>query len=167
MLSHWVYNQIAAFEYRNNRREQMNKFFLMTLLACLATNAMAKERVYKWVDENGVTHYSPTPPPGENTDAEQLVVDSEDPLLPEPEPEPSLIDTPGLQAQAAPPDNSEIERRNRMRQCNHGRKVIEQVEPLPRVLRTEADGTVTALSDEERLRLLDEARAKIAKYCDQ
>ena len=40
----------------------MGVLSIAALAALLMTGAVSAERVYKWVDENGVVHYSATPP---------------------------------------------------------------------------------------------------------
>lgn len=42
----------------------MKKTFMLTLvLAAISTSAIANTTFYKWVDKNGSTHYTLTPPP--------------------------------------------------------------------------------------------------------
>lgn len=135
------------------------------VLGLISAAAQAAERVYKWVDENGVTHFSSTPPP---EGAERVKINRA------PRPSPSTAEAaaaaaapPGdLYADAVQPDNSAIEAENARRQCEKGRNMIAQIEPRPRVFRVDADGTRTYLLDEERMELLDEARSLVAEYCD-
>lgn len=139
--------------------------FTLMLAALMASQLASAQtaRVYKWVDEDGVTHFS-AEPPAERDKATLMEVDDSAPELPVEEPE-SLLDSEGLEAQAAPPDNSLIEAENRRRLCAHGRRVKEMIEPLPRVFH-EVDGERVQMTDDERLRLLAEAEREIETYCD-
>ncbi|MFK7955867.1 MAG: DUF4124 domain-containing protein [Lysobacterales bacterium] len=125
--------------------------------------SLAAERVYKWTDENGVVHFSATPPPDQTT--EQINIQSAPPPQAAAE---TSEDAPSgeLFADAEQPDNSEIEERNRVVQCQKGRNMIEQIEPRPRVFRVEADGSRTYLEDDERLKLLKEAKDLVAEHCN-
>ncbi|MEM9532210.1 MAG: DUF4124 domain-containing protein [Pseudomonadota bacterium] len=137
----------------------------VVLLGLVFATAHGAERVYKWVDENGVTHFSSTPPP---EGAERVKINRA--------PRPSAGAAAAAESAAAPqgelyadavqPDNSAIEAENARRQCEKGRNMIAQIEPRPRVFRVDADGTRTYLEDEERMELLDEARSLVSEFCD-
>ncbi len=139
-------------------------FFTLILTALMASQLVSAQttKVYKWVDENGVTHFS-AEPPEQREQATLIEVDDSAPELSVEESKP-LLESTNLQAQAAPPDNSAIETENRRRQCEHGRRVKAQIEPLPRVFH-EVDGERVQMTDDERIRLLDEAQQNIETYC--
>ena len=50
----------------------MQRFTVFILVAFLAASAAEAAKMYKWVDENGVTHFSSRQPPRENADKTQL-----------------------------------------------------------------------------------------------
>jgi hypothetical protein len=50
----------------------MRRFTVFILAALLAVSAAEAAKMYKWVDENGVTHFSSRQPPRENADKTQL-----------------------------------------------------------------------------------------------
>ena len=50
----------------------MYRSVLMVLIAMLLTTAVQAAKMYKWVDENGVTHFSTRQPPRQNADKTQL-----------------------------------------------------------------------------------------------
>ena len=124
----------------------------------------AQNKVYKWTDENGVVHFSKTPPP--EGQAEQVRL-RRAPRAPQPGEEAESAGTADqeLFAESDQPDNSGVERENRERACQKGRNMLEQIEPRPRVFRVDGEGNRTYLSDEERLELLEEARQLIADNC--
>ena len=47
----------------------INKHFILLIILCVSFTLQA-EKLYKWVDENGTTHYSKTPPPDNNNGEE-------------------------------------------------------------------------------------------------
>lgn len=136
---------------------------IATLLALGST--VAAERVYKWTDENGVVHFSASPPPDQQ--AERITVRSAPPT-PVEAPEQSAGETPegDLFSEAEQPDNSGIEEDNRRKQCQKGRNMIAQIEPRPRVFSVDKDGNRTYLADEERIALLQQARDLVAEHCN-
>ena len=50
----------------------MYRSVLMVLAAMLFATAVQAAKMYKWVDENGVTHFSTRQPPRQNADKTQL-----------------------------------------------------------------------------------------------
>lgn len=49
----------------SNKRLSFISLVMASMIACLSltsVNAEAKEKIYRWVDENGVTHYGEKPP---------------------------------------------------------------------------------------------------------
>ncbi len=136
------------------------------LTLAMAGPAAAQNKVYKWTDENGVVHFSKTPPP--EGQAEQVRLRRAPPAAAEAAAQAEASagsEDQELFAESDQPDNSGIERENRERACQKGRNMIEQIEPRPRVFRVDAEGNRTYLSDEERLDLLEEARQLIADNC--
>ena len=143
----------------------------------LATDAMAKDDVYRWVDDNGVVHFGDRPP--KKTDAEQINI------------HPSAGVTAPAYASATPASTGEQqepepsyaqqkrdERAKRRQEaaeqkqitdaaCKQRRTLVAQLEPSTRVIVEYEDGTVGRLNDNERLETLNEAKAYIAENCKQ
>ncbi len=146
-------------------RSSARPSLLLGLFAlCISSSPLlAAERVYKWTDDDGVVHFSSTPPPNQKT--ERIKVKS----APPPQPSTESPDEPPsgeLFAESEQPDNSEIEERNRVAQCQKGRNMIAQIEPRTRVFRVDEDGSRTYLEDDQRLALLEEARGLVAEHCN-
>jgi hypothetical protein len=149
---------------------------LIASLANSATDAMADEEIYRWVDENGVVHFGDMPP--ENSNAELLSVEqrksSDTPstsgsAAAEPdqfaEPQPSI-------AQQLRDERSlkrkEFEENKKMKDeaCAQRRSIVAQLEPSTRVMIKLEDGTVTRMDDDLRLETLNEAKNFIAENCN-
>jgi len=139
----------------------------LILLYFVAINCYAT--MYKWVDEEGNTHYSEKPPVG---DVEVQTVKP-----------PPKVDTESAneafeakqnkskkagegrakQAEEAVAENErmEIDKRN----CESARKALASVNANPRVYGTDADGNRYKLGEEARQAKIAAAKEAIAKYC--
>ena len=146
-------------------------------LLLLATDAMAKDDVYRWVDEKGVVHFGDRPP--KQADAEQINI------------HPSAGVTAPAYASATPASTDEQQdpepsyaqqkrdERAKLRQeaaeqkqitdaaCEQRRTLVAQMEPSTRVIVEYEDGTIGRLDDNERLETLNEAKAYIAENCKE
>lgn len=111
---------------------------LITVLAGAAT--AAEPKMYKWTDENGTVHYSPTPPTG---DAVEVKL-QKGPTLPPPEP-----------AKVAPADTTA----ERCAQHRANLALLEGDKPLT----IEVDGKLQALSAEQRAAQVRDASAALAQ----
>lgn len=130
----------------------------------------AAAAVYKWVDEQGVTHYSQTPP---STGQAQIL-----PPPPPPAEDPDAANRRlgELQERLKKLEEARAKAREETRKkaeeeaarkenCRRARERLAALEPTPRVLMRKPDGRVVRLSDEARLKELDKAREAIKKYC--
>lgn len=50
----------------------MYRFLVLTLAAALTLSAVQAGQMYRWVDDEGVTHFSSRPPPGSHSDQTTL-----------------------------------------------------------------------------------------------
>jgi hypothetical protein len=57
----------------------MNKLTIAALLGALLTTPVMAAQYYKWIDENGVTHYSETPPPVTAKNTSEVKVQTKSP----------------------------------------------------------------------------------------
>lgn len=151
----------------------------VTAFMLTATDAMAKDTVYRWVDDKGIVHFGDRPDMAD--DAE--VVEG---LPTEPTNNQSGSQS-GSQSQSAPifPVQEEktriqLDRERRMEYrkeaqakadevaaaCTQRRQIVTQLEPSTRVMVRGEDGEVYRLDDNERLKALDEAKAYIANSCN-
>jgi len=156
-------------------------FYLAIMLAVFvftATDAKAADEVYRWVDENGDVHFSDQPPkqvksevidirpstgigtqPAENTNAD---ADTSTPAGAE---QPS-------RAQQQRDERAEKRKEDAEKQsalaagCAQRYELVSQLEPSTRVMiKDKESGEVTRMDDNERLKVLGEAKDYISKNC--
>lgn len=155
---------------------------LSTMVLALAgmPDRIAAATMYKWVDENGTVHYSENPPAGvdaapvrnKNLTAVPVVTRKPPEAAPEsvdgePEvPEKSI-------AQQRREERAEARQKARQQraeieaQCQAMRQQLSWVEPNPRVIIQDADGTTRRMDDDERVKLVNEAKEFLANNdCD-
>ena len=144
---------------------------LWTTLLLTAMEAQAEGEVYRWVDENGVVHFDQQP--GDHKEAVEIDVQSgvgvEQVATPEAEPkaepEPSYAQQRRDERAARRQELAE-KRAVTARACEQARQRIANLEPSPRVMVENEDGSISRLDDEKRLEFLAEARDYIARNCD-
>ena len=138
-----------------------------SLLLAMSATAMASQ-VYKWVDAQGVTHFSAQPPQGQDATSVNIAAPPPKPAVAEEkkaaptfesiaDPEQAAIDEKVKQDIAA----KEVERK---KYCADVRTNLAQLQNNPRV-RVDVDGEVRRLSEEERQSRISEAQKAIAENC--
>ena len=138
-----------------------------SLLLAMSATAMASQ-VYKWVDAQGVTHFSAQPPQGQDATSVNTAAPPPKPAVAEEkkaaptfesiaDPEQAAIDEKVKQDIAA----KEVERK---KYCEDVRTNLAQLQNNPRV-RVDVDGEVRRLSEEERQSRISEAQKAIAENC--
>jgi hypothetical protein len=146
---------------------------LILSLTALCWLAPALGKTYRWVDENGVTVYSQSPPP-EGTTATEV----------QPPPPPATpsdeawqkLNQQRLKLQDAREDRElelekkrkqQAEEEKRRKNCEIARKNLERLEGPPiRLMRTPS-GDYQPMTEEERQAKREEARAQVKEYCNQ
>lgn len=137
-------------------------FFACALaLACSAT-AQAGQ-IYKWVDAQGNVHFAAQPPEGQSADPVNPRINQ--PKAPPPAAVPAKSST-ERQQQADARVREEVirEHAERQRYCENISYNLAQLKNNPR-LRTEVDGELRRLSEDERQSRIGELQAAIAKDC--
>lgn len=151
----------------------MNKIkLLQTLVLVVSMSVMfaAQAKMYKWVDEDGVTHYTQTPPPG---DIESKTITPR--TGPEPKPADKKENTIGKiqkdkddkkKAETESDDGlSDAEYEAQVKQaCESARKSYQSFQ-RPRVNIQNKDGSYRVAGEEERQAGLKRAQEAINKYC--
>ena len=149
---------------------------LMATLVLPATDAMAEDDVYRWVDENGVVHYGDLPPG--QTGAEKVDILPSEGITASTSSGPQVADAPGQQEPQPSYAQQRRDERTEQRKeaaekkeavaagCEQRRQLVAQLEPSTRVIVEYEDGTIGRLDDNERLQTLGEAKAYIAENCD-
>lgn len=131
---------------------------LLFLLPALLVLAPAHAEVYRWVDDDGVTHYSAYPPP--DSDAE--LIDMESGIAAEPEPPPAADDDPDESTQA---DAGDDEPRTVEEFCERVREQLAIVESDREVRVETAGGELEPLQGEAREQRREALRQQIAQHC--
>lgn len=152
--------------------------FCVALLLGLAA-PLGAATIFQWEDEHGTVHFGEQPPPGVEATAVTVV----------PAPAPAPAQQAAAPGQGAPPlveeedeplsiaEQARRERAERRaearerrqeveRQCQLMREQLDWAEPRPRVLVQMPDGSTRRLEDEERMALVNEAKAYLAENCD-
>lgn len=152
-------------------------FFTATLFAVLSFSAMdavAKDEIYRWVDEDGIVHFGDLP--DAQTDSESVTVKNSPDGGSQPYSAPAPAETGQQPLSAAAQkraDREEKRRENAKRQeavaagCEQRHQLVAQLEPSPRVMVKYEDGTIGRLDDEKRIDMLAEAKAYIAEKCNK
>lgn len=136
-----------------------------SLLLALGTQVVAGT-IYRWVDEQGVTHFSAQPPRERAAETLRMAVP--------PTPPTAAPATPRA-PQSAAEQQREIEQKvkreiaeaetERQRYCTTLRTQLVQLENNPRV-RVQDAGQVRRLTEEERQARILETRKKLTEDCD-
>ena len=156
-------------------------FFTVVLSAALilaATNTVAEDEIYRWVDEDGVVHFGDQPDSQSNS--EQIKLNSNPSGIAPANPAPAAANSaqpeeePTLSvAQQRRADRAEQRKEAAAKEeaiaagCEQRYQLVSQLEPSTRVIVEYEDGTVGRLDDNERLEMLNEAKAYIAEKCDK
>ena len=167
---------------------------LIVLAAVIsAAAAHAQERqIYTWKDENGVVHYVDTPPDNPKAvaiDAPEAYRPGSTGAYPDDESgaggksddssaagsDASSADGAGEEKKSwADQKREEIAKRREQRRaaeaereqnCSRARVQLATLEPSRRVFFTNDQGETERMDDEERVRLVEEAKANVARYC--
>ncbi len=126
--------------------------------------------IYKWVDEDGVTHYSQQPPP--SGDAVRVGVDR--PPEEEIKRERRQMEETGERLEERREQRREAEqqartdaeeRRKREQRCADLRSSLEELTDNRRLLVRDGDGDVRRLPEEERQQRVAERRRQIEEEC--
>jgi len=151
----------------------MNKLILPLLLLAVGFSSTVQAEIYKWTDSDGKTHYSATPPQDSSTKAEQIgekikfivgkvqsSTDAED------EPEQTTTSTDEV-VEKQPKKNLYQGDRSpaRLAYCKNLENNIHVLENNENANIIEEGGTEPLGTDERKSRLA-EAKAKLAKNCE-
>lgn len=142
-----------------SRAKPANKWLLCLGIAALClggTTAQAAETFYKWVDEDGNTHFGTRPPNGVKSTAIQPKTGHSEPvdyshLTPE--------------QQSAQSSSAQAEAQKDPERCEAARKNAEVLGRGGRVREPTDDGSFRYLSEEEKAERLQQAQEAIEQSC--
>lgn len=145
-------------------------FCLIATLGILAGTVQATDEIYKWVDEDGVTHYSARPPEGVEyqrmtTDADRATArtgasSTREGERPE-EDDRATGDLPQLAEIAAEEPDPELV----AERCEQARNNLNWLTQRTRISVEGEDGELRRLSEEERQAQIQENQAFIDEWC--
>jgi len=157
------------------------KSFAFVLALGLASASVAvAAQVYRWLDKDGVVHYGDRAPQGVEATLVGVKPNTIQISRPEPPaPAPEDAETAPAEAEAEPLSYAEQRRQDREERRRESREKARELEadcetmrerkaflePSPRVLVEDEDGTTRRLDDNERIRLLEEANTFLARNC--
>ena len=144
----------------------------ISILVLSATDAIAENEIYRWVDENGVVHFGDRP--GGQAGVEKIDIPESQINSAQPASAAASGDTSQPPSRAQQQRDERAEKRKEAAEkeqaiaagCEQRRQLVAQLEPSTRVMVKLEDGTVTRLDDNVRLETLGEAKAYIAENCD-
>lgn len=151
----------------------MKKLTIAALFGALLAAPVMAAQFYKWSDEQGVTHYSESPPPETAKGATEVKVQTRTPSGSEAAVEnlqkqreaatKSLTDAEKKKTSASPvkTDKSEYAERCKKLQAN-----LATLENSGRVSEPDDKGEKRYLTDEEKNKRMDDTRRQIKAYCN-
>lgn len=151
-----------------------NKLFCTVIAAifgtllCLSTPAMAK--LYKWVDENGITQYTETPPAkGDFNQVKPPPKPAVDPQKAQDEMDKRLESYQQRRDDAArdkaEADKNAAEKAEKAAKCNKARDNLAYLQSHARIRVTDKDGNVALLGEEKHQEKIKQANDAIKAYC--
>lgn len=135
-----------------------------SLLLALSTSAMASQ-IYKWVDDQGVTHFGAQPPQGQ--DATSINTATPPPRAPAPAPAPAAPSDDAQQKTIDDKVKDQVVKQEaeRKKYCESARTNLAQLENNPRV-RIEGDnGELRRIGEDERQQRITELKKSIDETC--
>ena len=135
-----------------------------SLLLALSTSTMASQ-IYKWVDDQGVTHFGAQPPQGQ--DATSINTATPPPRAPAPAPTtpPASDDAQQKAIDDQVKDQVAKQEAERKKYCESARTNLAQLENNPRV-RIEGDnGELRRIGEDERQQRITELKKSIDETC--
>lgn len=136
-------------------------------LALFFTSA-AEARMYRWVDDNGMTVYSQSPPPsGEATEIKVNTSTAAPSQKPATDSSPKA-ETAAPEKKAAGPTQAEIDESNRIKaeNCKAATSNLKLYENLGNKLVKTPDGLYKRLTEEERQQKIQESKDVMSEFCE-
>ncbi len=143
----------------------MRTWIAALLLVLLALPAGA-EKVYKWVDEDGVVHFGAEPPRGQSADTIDVRPTPGNSAV---EPSLTLPDEKEEDSGADQEKSAELtaeQRENRRKRCEKARTTYDKIKDRPRIRREDPEtGEYRMLPYEELVAWREEMQEDIDTYC--
>lgn len=137
---------------------------ILALCLLLLAPALAAEEVYKWVDDDGVTHYGTRAPTGREASSFTPHTGHSEPVTYDRPADENSDDNGRDTARADGQDSEDAAERNEQR-CQAARDNLEVLSNFGRVRVKTDDGGFRYLEKEEMQERIEEARRVIAESC--
>jgi len=139
---------------------------LVVVFGCSTTFAT----MYKWVDDEGMTHYTQTPPP-DGIEAETLkpppAIDSSEAIKDIKEKQKLLeMEREKRRKRIKEKQREAKEEARREKNCQLARARLKSLTDRPRVLVKQPDGTMVRATEEQRQKEIAESKEVIKEFCN-
>lgn len=143
----------------------------LILLTCIGS---ANAAIYKWVDENGKTHYGERPV---SQQAEKLNIKTRTPIPPPAEEETGKDGKTEQSADGKAPEKGkpeatdkkkkppQITKREKRARCKAAKERMANISTSGRLKRYDSKGNLVRLTEEQRQATIKEVKKNIRKYC--
>ena len=155
---------------------------LVVALVLSSSIVMAEEKIYRWVDADGVVHFGDQP--NDKFDSQEVTVRKGPENIPvetQAMPTETGAESEAVNTEAKDDEPSYAQQRRDARakqrkeaekkkqeiaaSCELHQKLVEQLEPMTRVIVQREDGTVERMDDNERIAQLKKSKEFIAENC--
>ncbi len=142
----------------------------MFSMACLFSAPAWAQQMYKWTDENGVVHFSETPPQGQDAEVSDIPEGAQ-PMGQAPMSEPAPGDMHSVAQErrdelAQKRQQSQAEAAIRDAECAARRAEVARLEPNRRVFYEDASGETVRMDDQVRVDRVAAAKKFIQENCN-
>ena len=161
----------------NHFRSAIVRITLVLVVAGTFSSIVTATEVHKWVDENGVVHFSDTKPmalESETIEMRESGYSQASGAVPAPQAPTAQAEGEEPQVSAAQARRDEMARKRQERKeaaaeaeylCGRHSQRLEQMEPARRVYYTDENGQQVRMDDVQRIELVEESRAFLSENC--
>ena len=137
---------------------------LLPTLSCLFYQAPSYSGVYKWIDENGQSHYSDQPN-GENAEKINILnnTTTKPRIIKKDKTKDNNTDT--TPTEAVKPKEEKIPTAEKRKLCNEAKNDVAAISNRGRLREINAKGEYIYLSEKQRQQRISTAKKKQKKYC--
>ncbi len=145
----------------------MRNTLIAIALSMLCSHAMAA-KLYKWVDENGVTQFSQQPPANDQYERMNVTAPPKlgSDMAPAAADTPNEEETQTGEGDAAAKKAEREQQAMREAQCAKLREDLTTLENNPRLGRTNEAGEMERIGEDDRQAMMAKAREDLAAYCN-
>ncbi|KAA3627776.1 MAG: DUF4124 domain-containing protein [Proteobacteria bacterium] len=144
------------------------------LAAGIAISTVAQAAIYRWVDDQGVVHYTETPPPASNKDRGSRIRTLSAPTggteqgRQRSEAIQNRLKTIEDQRKKSTEEQTRLDAETERREtvCKAARQNLANLEIRTNRRVRDSEGNITVMTEEERNEKMEEARAQIEKNCN-